>query len=525
MGWKIFTTILLALALFISAGQATAQESIKDNTVRIKVGSSYGSGAYVGGRLVLTCYHLYRGENTATTDIWFRDGVQHTGKMIKVDEEWDQALIELNTKPNRMGIPIANENPQPGQMVHTYGYGGGSHLTVTSGYVAKFTAPSQTASPEWFKTTGTVAQGTSGGPVVNEDGYIIGNMWGSDGAYTTALTTGRTRRFLLPWKNRLAQGTCRGGMCYPNQQGMAQMPQGMPQGSTYRPMYPGTQVSHTPSPQMVPLPSTTLAPLPGPVLPDLPLPDANTIQTPPSTTAPPAYQPNYGVARPPCPCRQPVCVCEVDPQKIVDLLKQDEEFMAAVKGEPGQDGAPGQDGEPGLPGQDAELTTDHIAAMTAAIIQTLKADQEFIDATTGPAGLEGLQGVDGQQGPVGPAGQAGPAGPEGPAGPAGEPGQTPDLPDLPDSETGWSHLVLIAPTQSEYWYRLEYDYNKATTHYNMIRHVEPPTDRNIGPMPVLVAYSGGKPAKSWIGLRDVSQALNKIVRGEYDEFLLATSDN
>jgi hypothetical protein len=40
-----------------------------------------------------------------------------------------------------------------------------------------------------------------------------------------------------------------------------------------------------------------------------------------------------------------------------------------------------------------------------------------------------------------------------------------------------------------------------------------------------VAYNGGKPAKSWIGLRDVSQALTNIVRGEYDEFVLSTTND
>jgi hypothetical protein len=213
------------------------------------------------------------------------------------------------------------------------------------------------------------------------------------------------------------------------------------------------------------------------------------------------------------------------------LLKQDPEFIAATKGDPGQDGAPGPQGEPGQdgapgpqgePGKDAELTTEQIAAMTAAIILKLKSDEEFITATKGDPGPQGLQGEPGPQGPEGPQGDKGDPGVDGKD---GKDGETPSLPPLPDSETGWSHLVLVAPSESNYWYRLEYDYNRATEHYNQIRHVEPPTDRNIGPMPLLVAYSGGKPAKSWVGLRDVTQALNYIIRGEYDEFLLVTSDS
>jgi hypothetical protein len=85
-------------------------------------------------------------------------------------------------------------------------------------------------------------------------------------------------------------------------------------------------------------------------------------------------------------------------------------------------------------------------------------------------------------------------------------------------------MVLIAPKSADYWTRLSGEYDKATSYYSMLRHIEPPTDRNIGPMPVLVAYNGGKPAKSWTGLRDVSQALTNIVRGDFDEFILPTND-
>jgi hypothetical protein len=132
--------------------------------------------------------------------------------------------------------------------------------------------------------------------------------------------------------------------------------------------------------------------------------------------------------------------------------------------------------------------------MTAAIIQFLKTDKDFIAATTGKDGKDGKDGVDGT------------------------------TPTIPPSETGWSHMVLIAPKSADYWTRLSGEYDKATSYYSMLRHIEPPTDRNIGPMPVLVAYNGGKPAKSWTGLRDVSQALTNIVRGDFDEFILPTND-
>jgi hypothetical protein len=131
--------------------------------------------------------------------------------------------------------------------------------------------------------------------------------------------------------------------------------------------------------------------------------------------------------------------------------------------------------------------------MTAAILQQLKADGKFIVAITGPAGPAGKDGVNGKDGTNG------------------------STPELPPQSTGWSHLVLIAPSTAAYWGRLSDEYDLASAHWDKIKHIEPPADRDIGPLPLLVAYRGGIPAKSWAGLRNVSEALSKITRSEFDD--------
>ena len=473
MKWKILFFIILLPILTFS--KIYAQETIEDNVVRIKVGISYGSGAYIGDCLVLSCAHLFDGENTTNTDIWFANGKKYTGRAVKIDRSWDQSLIELTNKPDKTGIPIAYENPAAGELVHFYGYGRSNRLTKKTGYVNKYLVNQQNGQvADWFEVTGYAESGDSGGPIINNKGYVIGNLWGTDNVHTVGLSTGRTQVFLASWRNRLSRGVCRDGTCAPP--------------STSR------QPRMVPSPRLVPLPSpSTSAPPTAP--PSILAPPLTTappsILVPPSTVAPPTNQPQIGICRPPC-------NVVIDYDKITNLLKENAEFIAKIKGEPGKD---------------AEVTTDQLTAMTAAIIQNLKSDEDFITATTGPVG------------PPGPPGLPGPIGPAGPQGPEGPPGQPAQIePPITDSTADWSHLVLIAPSGSDYWYRLKPEYDKAASHYKMIRHIEPPTDRNIGPLPVLVAYSGGKPVKSWISLRDVSQALNKIVRGEYDDFLFA-ADN
>jgi hypothetical protein len=437
---------LLLIAALSSLVMASSQESeVADNTVRIKIGNSYGSGAYLGNRLVLSCAHLFRGEQVRTGDVWFSNGDHFVAQTSGIDAEWDQALLELTEDPKKCGLSIAETNPVPGESVFMYGYGKGNSVVVVSGSVNKYVG-NGSGPTDWFETVGAVEEGSSGGPITNVKGEVIGNLWGTDGTNTVGLVTGRTHKFLLPWQTRLRKaGTpCKDGQCTPQ----------------------------TPPSVLVPLPRR---PIRGP-----------------ATSAPPIIivEPNNDLPLPEVENIKPQC----DYQKIVDLLKQDDEFLSKVKGKDGKDGVDGQAGLPGADGKDAEVTTDQVSAMTAAIIQYLKADKDFIAATTGPAGKDGKDGVAGT------------------------------TPDIPPTTNGWSHMVLIAPKNADYWTRLSGEYDKATSYYSMLRHIEPPTDRNIGPMPVLVAYNGGKPAKSWTGLRDVSQALTNIVRGDYDEFILTTND-
>ena len=88
----------------------------------------------------------------------------------------------------------------------------------------------------------------------------------------------------------------------------------------------------------------------------------------------------------------------------------------------------------------------------------------------------------------------------------------------------WSHMVLVAPSNAEYWPRLGDEFSRARDYYDSLRHIEPPTDRDIGQMPLLVAYQDGKPVRSWVGLRNVSEALSRIVRGEMDATIFASRD-
>lgn len=80
-----------------------------------------------------------------------------------------------------------------------------------------------------------------------------------------------------------------------------------------------------------------------------------------------------------------------------------------------------------------------------------------------------------------------------------------------------SHLVLVADDRAEYWQRISYYYGKAKQAYTPIRFAAPHT--YTGELPALVAYSKGTPVKSWLGSREVEDALNRIARGDAGDLL------
>lgn len=440
--------LLLAVLLILWLAAMAQAQVDTSAVVRIQAGTSWGSGVYLGDRIVLTAAHVFRGESQYA-GVWFPDGSAYSGSLKSADQDWDQAVVELNRYPEHPGTPLAQQNPVIGEEVYAAGYGRGNTVQLIRGQVTSYSTFQAGAASDWFTMAGGAAEpGSSGGPIFNSRGEVIGCLWGSrpQERVTVAVVAGRTQRFLLPWNARLAEVQARLAQCGP---------QGCPPPMQMQPLPRGGRPTIVaPSPNLTPLPQ----PLP---------------QSPSTTSAPPRLVPAIDY--------------DTLADAVLERMKQDPSPFVGPAGPAGPAGPPGPAGLPGADGANAELTPDHLAAMTAAIIQTLKSDGEFLASVTGP------------QGP---------------------PGETVQLP-VTEPDPAWTHLVLIASSEAAYWPRLNDEFQRSKDHYHRLRHIEPPLDRDIGSLPVLVAYRDGKPASSWTGQREVSQTLSRIARGELDRFLLA----
>jgi hypothetical protein len=335
--WRFVAAAALAVAII---SQSQAQDT--SNVVRIQVGSSVGSGAYLGDRLVLSCAHLFNDPSDGRqASVTFLGDKHYQGELKAIDSKWDQSLIELTSEPAAKGVIVASANPAIGEKVVAIGFAGGRKLTRIAGSVIEYISPSSADQTDWFSLSGAVTGGCSGGPIFNQKGEVIGNLWGARDAdaTTVGLMCGRTQQFLKPWKDRLEAvrlAQCPTGQCPSSRSGS-------------RPVFSVPRIVAPPFRRApaVRSPATTAPPVTEP---------PTTDPTPPPTTDVPLPPSDINV--------------EIDYDKIAALV------IAKMKEDPSPFVGPaGADGVQGPAGP------------------------------AGPQGLAGAVGAVGPAGPAGPAGQ------------------------------------------------------------------------------------------------------------------------
>ena len=147
--------------------------------------SKLGSGFVVGdGTQVITNQHVGEGANTVV--VRTPDDKVIKVKVEDTDRVQDLALLRLEGK----GPPLelAEELPQVGQEVATIGSPKGLERTLSTGIVS---ALRKLKGREMVQITAPVSDGSSGGPVLDESGRVVG-------VATSIAKEGQTLNFAVP---------------------------------------------------------------------------------------------------------------------------------------------------------------------------------------------------------------------------------------------------------------------------------------------------------------------------------------
>ena len=178
--------------LAASARQA-ARSVVSIQTVGQGNTRNLGAGFVIEGDLIATNFHVVSSATQA--QVRFADGrlfaVQGYAAALP---QHDLAILRLEAPPNDLApLPFATQSPAPASQVMAIGHPRGVEFAFVAGRVSQRVKTSQlsddaqrfvqklTGSSEeltWLQHTATLAEGNSGGPLIDDQGTVVGiNTW------------------------------------------------------------------------------------------------------------------------------------------------------------------------------------------------------------------------------------------------------------------------------------------------------------------------------------------------------------
>jgi len=196
----LFSTIALSLSACSSA--PAYYENVKGifpAVVRVITADKMGSGVIVTKEgYVLTSQHVV--DNNTTVTVQLNNGASYQANVAAADEDRDLAVIKLPESASgytfaAMGSSIESDNLQTSSPVLIIGYPAGNdikNLTLTTGILCAFP---KMQSVSYLQSDAKISAGSSGGPMVDSAGNVIGiinskyaNMEGHCATFATAIS-------------------------------------------------------------------------------------------------------------------------------------------------------------------------------------------------------------------------------------------------------------------------------------------------------------------------------------------------
>ena len=161
-----------------------------NSTVTIETDIGLGSGFFVGDNIIVTNYHVVNGaavvlcyDNISSTK-YIIDGY------IAVDKILDIILLKVSGL-NRTAIKMSINPVSPGQRIYALGSPKGLPATISDGLVSGLR---DFEGHKLIQITAPISPGSSGGPVLNSKGEVIGVSMGQ-------LKDGQNLNFAIPIDN------------------------------------------------------------------------------------------------------------------------------------------------------------------------------------------------------------------------------------------------------------------------------------------------------------------------------------
>lgn len=150
-----------------------------ENEEQAPVPSGMGTGFFIDEYHIVTNYHVVK-ERNGKADIkvysYNYPFVIDDVTLIGYDEEVDIAVLRINKKIPHSIMKWETERPYAGQESWAIGHGAGQIWSVTYGIISSTYRPNYSASTfvHYWQTDTVINSGNSGGPLLDENGHVIG---------------------------------------------------------------------------------------------------------------------------------------------------------------------------------------------------------------------------------------------------------------------------------------------------------------------------------------------------------------
>jgi len=132
--------------------------------------TALGSGVFVSPKgVVATNWHVVKDAH-AISVVLHNNATLSVGKILGADEKADLALLQTKGKDVPF-VPLAQKLPDTGARVYAIGNPEGFTNTISDGLVSGYR---EDEGVRWLQTTAAVSHGSSGGPLIDERGELVG---------------------------------------------------------------------------------------------------------------------------------------------------------------------------------------------------------------------------------------------------------------------------------------------------------------------------------------------------------------
>ncbi len=139
--------------------------------------------------LIVTNAHVFEREAADVPGVMLRDGsVYPVDEIVAADRDADIAILRIKSQKPLPALPLA-EASAVGEKVYVVSHPQGRMWSLTSGLISRFHRQSYEdngRATDWMTVTADFAGGSSGGPVLNSRGEVVGMVSSTTTAYSEA---------------------------------------------------------------------------------------------------------------------------------------------------------------------------------------------------------------------------------------------------------------------------------------------------------------------------------------------------